>query len=172
MSSYVQTVGTRRCIESDTLFHCQICPYTICHSCYQRHSITLSSKQLDTLFVILEGYHFPNTLPPSFTAVPVLPKSTYPSLFVYPSVNLQAIWNILSYIFTATKACRMYWLQVSSRSSDLCTQWSTTLDGHLLPKMCTTCTAKRMMVPLYNQQFEQALDRGTWMMCMIKLIIT
>jgi len=53
-------------MESDTLFHCQICPYTICHSCYQRHSITLSSKQLDTLFIIPKGYHFQTCYPLHF----------------------------------------------------------------------------------------------------------
>jgi len=134
-------------MESDTLFHCQICPYSICHSCYQRHRITSSSKQLDTLFIILEGYHFPNTLPPAFTAVYQYCQSLLIHHCLYPSVNLQVIWDILSHIFTATKACIECWFQ-PAQVTFVHAQWNATLNGHLLPTMCTTCTANRTTVPL------------------------
>ena len=66
---YPRTKGSWMCsncqsskMESDTLFHCRLCSYSICHSCYQRHNITQSSRHLDTLFNRPEGYPLPNNL--------------------------------------------------------------------------------------------------------------
>ena len=66
---YPKTAGSWVCsncqsskMESDTLFHCRLCSYSICHSCYQRHNITESSRHLDTLFIRPEGYHLSDNL--------------------------------------------------------------------------------------------------------------
>ena len=140
--------------ESDTLFYCRLCSYAICHSCYQRHNIMQSNRQLDTLFIRPEGYH----LPTQFPNVPVMPKSVpYPSLF--PSISKSTSRHINGYSLDQQPVdcieCRSRPAQVTFVHNGM---------AHHMPICCRECAQlvqqRGRRCPLCNQKFEGTLDKG------------
>ncbi len=166
LNVYPRTKGSWMCsncqsskIESDALFHCRLCSYSICHSCYQRHNITQSSRHLDTLFIRPEGYHLPNNLPLSFPTVPVMTKSVYPSMFPVISKSANSMRSANGYSVQQTPMecieCRIRPAQVTFVHNGM---------PHQMPICCKQCAQlvqqRGQQCPLCNQPFERALDNG------------
>ena len=166
LNVYPRTKGSWMCsncqsskMESDTLFHCQLCSYSICHSCYQRYNITQSSRHLDTLFIRPKGYHLPNNLPLLFPTVPVMAKSVYPSMFPAISKSANSMRSANGYSLQQTPVecieCRIRPAQVTFVHNGM---------PHQMPICCKQCAQlvqhRGRQCPLCNQPFERALDRG------------
>lgn len=146
--------------ETDSLYHCRQCAYSLCRSCYQRQSNSNRQMQMNSLFIQPEGYRYSSALAPTYTSVPVMPIAGYPTIF--PPISKSVVPSFYGDSSSLTSdqkpeeciECRYQPAEVTFVHNGM---------PHQMAICCRECARQLerqgRWCPLCNQQFERIMDR-------------